>query len=67
MTVITLPHDWTPYPWQLDVLKAREDGVNRFAIAGRYPDLLFPLPTPAESRVYADRAKEVLACLRRRL
>jgi HEPN domain-containing protein len=41
--------------------------MNRFAIAGRYPDLPFPLLTPAESRVYADRAKEVLACLRRRL
>ena len=41
--------------------------MNRFAIAGRYPDLPFPLPTPAESSVYADRAKEVFACLMRRL
>jgi HEPN domain-containing protein len=41
--------------------------MNRFAIAGRYPAPLFPLPTPAESKVYADRAKEVFACLMRRL
>lgn len=30
---ITLPHDWVPRPWQLDVLKAREDGIQRGAIA----------------------------------
>ena len=41
--------------------------MNRFAIAGRYPEPPFPLPTPAESKVYADRAKEVFACLIRRL
>ncbi len=41
--------------------------MHRFAIAGRYPDPPFPLPTPAESKVYADRAKEVFACLMRRL
>jgi HEPN domain-containing protein len=41
--------------------------MNRFAIAGRYPDPPFPLPTPEEARTYADRAKEVLACLMRLL
>ena len=24
MTTITLPHNWNPYDWQLDVLEARE-------------------------------------------
>lgn len=33
MTTITLPHQWNPYDWQLDVLEARESGINRFAIA----------------------------------
>jgi hypothetical protein len=41
--------------------------MNRFAMMGRYPDSPFPLPAPAESEVYADRAKEVFACLMRRL
>jgi len=30
---IELPHKWRPWPWQLDVLKARETGIDRFAIA----------------------------------
>ena len=33
MTTITLPHNWNPYDWQLDVLEARESGIDRFAIA----------------------------------
>jgi HEPN domain-containing protein len=41
--------------------------MNRFAIAGRYPDPPFPLPTPEEARAYTDRAKEVFACLMRLL
>jgi hypothetical protein len=41
--------------------------MNPFAIAGRYPDPSSPLPTPEEAREYADRAKEVFACLMRRL
>ena len=41
--------------------------MNRFAIAGRYPDSPFPLPTPEETRGYTDRAKEVFACLMRLL
>lgn len=30
---ITLPHDWVPYDWQLDVLEAREKGIKRIALA----------------------------------
>lgn len=41
--------------------------MNPFAIAGRYPDAATPQPTPAETREYADRAKEVFACLIRLL
>jgi HEPN domain-containing protein len=41
--------------------------MNRLAIAGRYPDAPFPLPTPEEAITYAARAKEVLACLMRLL
>ncbi len=33
MTTITLPNDWRPRPWQLDVLEAREGGIKRGAIA----------------------------------
>lgn len=32
MTNISLPNDWTPRPWQLDVLKARERGIRRGCI-----------------------------------
>jgi HEPN domain-containing protein len=41
--------------------------MNRFAIAGRYPDPPFPLPTPEEAKTYANRAKEVFVCLMRLL
>jgi HEPN domain-containing protein len=41
--------------------------MNRFAIAGRYPDTPFPLPTPEEAKTYAHRAKEVFVCLMRLL
>jgi HEPN domain-containing protein len=41
--------------------------MNRFAIAGRYPDPPFPLPSPDEARIYAERAKEVFTCLMRLL
>lgn len=33
MSEIVLPHDWDPYDWQVDVLAARERGIDRFAIA----------------------------------
>lgn len=33
MTTINLPNDWVPRPWQLDVLKEREKGIARGAIA----------------------------------
>ena len=37
--------------------------MNPFAIAGRYPDSPFPLPTPEGARRYVDCAQEVFACL----
>ncbi len=37
--------------------------INPFALAGRYPDALSPLPTSTEAKTYTDRAKEVFACL----
>jgi hypothetical protein len=33
MPEITIPNDWTPRPWQLEVLEARESGIDRGAIA----------------------------------
>src|SRR5690606_13313903 len=30
---ITLPHEWVPYDWQLDVLEARERGKDRIGLA----------------------------------
>jgi hypothetical protein len=41
--------------------------MNPFAIAGRYPDSLFPLPSSEGVRGYVDRAREVFACLMRLL
>lgn len=32
MTTITLPHEWQPYPWQLDVLDALERGKKRICV-----------------------------------
>ena len=55
---------------ELDLPKTCMDTLaemNPFAIAGRYPDALSPLPTPEETRGYADRAQEVFTCLMRLL
>ncbi len=41
--------------------------MNPFAIAGRYPDTPFPLPTLEGARGYAHRAQEVFTCLMRLL
>jgi HEPN domain-containing protein len=41
--------------------------MNPFAIAGRYPDSPFPLPTHDEARGYAERVQEVFTCLMRLL
>lgn len=44
---IQIPNDWSPRPWQLDVLAARESGIRRGAIAvhrrGGKTDLLLNL------------------------
>ena len=37
--------------------------LNTFSVEGRYPELLLPVPTPAEAQAYLARAEGILQWL----
>jgi len=48
---------------QLDTLA----DMNAFNLEGRYPDLITPAPTAAETQIYLKQANEVFAWLQKQL